>query len=189
MERKILNSVLVVIMAGTVFISCNNGMGSHGSGVSDKNKIDRSQRTVIDSAEYIDFTIQKYNAANYKKSDILFYLGDKTFKNGNSYIKLNRKEGTIEINSDKGYYNGKNDCQIYGIFYFDITAANNDCLYIRSDPGKEGTLLIDNVTFKNDQIPDLTVCIPLYGFSNNRIEVSSIMNGFIVMPSGTYWVR
>jgi len=31
------------------------------------------------------------------------------------------------------------------------------------------------------------VCVPLYGFSRNRIEVSPIMSGYAAMPSGTYW--
>jgi hypothetical protein len=41
--------------------------------------------------------------------------------------------------------------------------------------------------FRNDAMPDLAVCLPLYGYSRNRIEVSSVMDGYIVMPSGTYW--
>jgi hypothetical protein len=176
-----------VIWAVTV-VTCNNGLSSTGSGGGgEKKKIDRSQRTTIDSSEYVDFTVTKYNALTYKREDVLFALGGKTFKNGNSYVKFNRMEGTVEINSDCGYYNGKKNCQIYGKFGFEVMAASSDCLYIRRNPRSGGTLLIDNTTFQNDQIPDLAVCLPLYGFSLNRIEVSSVMNGYIVMPSGTYW--
>ncbi|MDR2923618.1 MAG: hypothetical protein LBU85_09800 [Treponema sp.] len=190
MKKSVLKAVTAAILLSAAVVGCNNGLNSHGnSDGAEKKKMDRSQRTVIDSAEYIDFTSPKYNALTYKKEDVLFTLGGKTFKNGNSYIKFNRSEGTLEINSDRGWYNGKGNCQIYGKFGFEIMAASSDCLYIRRNPRMSGTLLIDNVTFKDDQIPDLAVCLPLYGFSQNRIEVSSVMNGYIVMPGGTYWIR
>jgi hypothetical protein len=66
-------------------------------------------------------------------------------------------------------------------------AASTDCLYIRHNKSLAGTLLIDGEEYRNEQIPDLSVCLPLYGFSKNRIEISPVMNGYIVMPSGTYW--
>lgn len=189
MKKRAWFTALCAVIAAVAVMSCNNGLSSTASGGGEKKKTDRSQRTSIDSSEYVDFTVTKYNALTYKKEDVLFALGGRTFKNGNSSIKFNRAEGTIEINSDRGFYNGKENCQIYGKFGFDILGASSDCLYIRRNPGLSGALLIDNVTFKNDQIPDLAVCLPLYGFSKNRIEVSSVMNGFIVMPSGTYWNR
>jgi len=187
-KRKILIAMAAGITVITV-ISCNNGLtGEYGkSGPSKKH--DRSQRTTIDAGEYIDFTVPKYNAMMFKKEDILITLGEKTFRNGNSYIKINRSEGTIEINSDSGEYKGKSNCQIYGKYGFEIMAASSDCLYIRHNKSLKGTLLIDGEEFKNEQIPDLSVCLPLYGFSKNRVEVSPIMNGYIVMPSGTYWNR
>jgi len=183
-KTKLLMGLAAVVMAALV-VTCNNGLSPLGGG-GEKHK-DRSKKTAIDSSEYIDFTVTKYNALTYKKEDVLFALNGKTFKNGNSHIKFNRLDGTVEINSDSGFYNGKENCQVYGKFGFEIMAASSDCLYIRRDQKTGGILLIDNTTFKNDQIPDLAVCLPLYGFSQNRIEVSSVMNGFIVMPSGTYW--
>jgi hypothetical protein len=182
-KERIAAAVITVITA----ISCNNGLtGEYGKSGATK-KPDRSQRTTIDASEYVDFTVQKYNALMYRKEDILFTLGEKTFRNGNSYIKINRSEGTIEINSDCGEYKGKKNCQIYGKYGFEIMAASSDCLYIRHNKSLKGMLLIDGEEYRNEQIPDLSVCLPLYGFSKNRIEISPVMNGYIVMPSGTYW--
>jgi hypothetical protein len=48
-------------------------------------------------------------------------------------------------------------------------------------------MIMDYKTMINQAVPDLAVCLPLYGYSRNRIEVSPVMNGFIAMPSGTYW--
>jgi hypothetical protein len=163
-------------------------MSSSGSDGSGKNsKRDRSQRTVIDSAEYIDFTGRKHNAKAVRREDMIYALNGNVYKNANSSIVIKAREGTIAVMSDKGNFNGKANCQIYGEFGFDIQAASDDCLYIRKDQNKPGYVMIDGVMYRNDAIPDLAVCLPLYGYSRNRIEVSSVMDGYIVMPSGTYW--
>jgi hypothetical protein len=185
-KQKNYIAMAAVIIVITV-ISCNNGLTGEYEKSGPAKKHDRSQRTTIDASEYFDFTVPKYNALMFRKEDVLFTLGEKTYRNGNSYIKINRSEGTIEINSDSGDYKGKKNCQIFGKYGFEIMAASSDCLYIRHNKSLNGTLLIDGEEFRNEQIPDLSVCLPLYGFSKNRIEVSSVMNGYIVMPSGTYW--
>jgi hypothetical protein len=188
MMKKTLYVFLGVTVMALCMLSCNDGMSSVRDGSSgNKVKRDRSQRTVIDTAEYIDFTVEKYNAATARKEDLLHTLGGFTFKNGNSLIKIKPMEGTVEISSDAGRYNGKDNCQVYGVFTFEVKAAGSDCLYIRRDPRKEGFVMIDGVMLKNDAVPDLAACLPLYGYSRNRIEVSSVMDGYIVMPSGTYW--
>ena len=182
--------VIMGILAGVLALSCNDGMSSsrsRDSGGSGTAKKDRSQRTAIDNQEYFDFTIEKYNARTVKVEDVLFVLNNGTFKNGNSVIKIKPQEGTVEITSDNGRYNGKDNCQVYGKFAIDVKAANSDCLYLRKDPRKEGFVMIDGNMFRNEAVPDLAVCLPLYGYSRNRIEVSPVMDGFIAMPSGTYW--
>ena len=180
--------VTIGVLAVFCILSCNDGMSS----VRNKNgeggaRRDRSKRTVIDEAEYIDFTVEKYNAHTVKLEDVLFTLNNSTFKNGNSVIKIRTQEKTIEFSSDNGRHNGKEHCQVYGKFAIDVKAASSDCLYLRKDPRKDGFVMIDGEMFHNDAVPDLIVCLPLYGYSRNRIEVSSIMDGYIVMPSGTYW--
>ena len=176
------------VMTAVCMLSCNDGLSStRGSVEGKQSKRDRSQRTVIDSAEYFDFTVPKYNAGTIRKEDVLFTLNNSSFKNGNSLIRIKSQEGTVEISSDSGRYNGKENCQVYGVFAFEVRAASDDCLYIRRDPHKEGFVLIDGNMFRNDAVPDLAVCLPLYGYSRNRVEVSPVMDGYIVMPSGTYW--
>ena len=179
-------AVLVILTAMAVF-ACNNGMHSERESGERSARSNRRQRTVIDTQEYFDFTIEKYNAKSIKIQDVLYTLNNGTFKNGNSVIKVKTQEGIIEISSDSGYFNEKNDCQIFGKFPIEVKAASSDCLYLRKDPKGEGYVMIDGIMYQNEAVPDLAVCIPLYGYSRNRIEVSNIMDGFIVMPSGTYW--
>jgi hypothetical protein len=186
---KIRAMLAAIIAAGVVVSGCNHGMSTSSDGGGNRVKRDRSQRTVIDTAQYVDFTIPKYNARTVRREDMLYALNGVTYHNENSSIKIKSMEGTIEIISDNGFYKGKNGCQVYGIFGLDIQAASEDCLYIRHNPRKDGFVMIDGQYLKDEEIPDLEVCLPLYGYSRNRIEVSSIMDGFIVMPSGTYWKR
>jgi hypothetical protein len=194
MRRKIMKIIiwLLALLTMITYSSCNDGISTASGGRKineGKEKRNRSQRTVIDSAEYFDFTGSKYNARTVVKEDMLYALNGATYSNGNSTIKIKMREGEIEISSDKGSYNGKQNCQVYGVFGFDIQAASEDCLYIRKNQKKEGFLMIDGIMYRNDAVPDLAVCLPLYGYSRNRIEVSSVMDGYIIMPSGTYWKK
>jgi len=172
-----------VLMAAAIMVSCD----SEVRGPVNRGTIDRSKKTVIDDQEYIDFTIDKYNAKDHTQEQLAAMLGGRMYRNGNSYLKINALEGTIEISTDRGFFNGKEQCQIYAQYAFEVMAASKDSVYLRRNARKEGLLMVDANVFRNDQIPDLAVCIPLYGYSRNRVEVSSVMNGFIAMPSGTYW--
>ena len=184
---KKLNAVIAGFAVCLFLLSCNDGMSSARSRDGDAGKKDRGKRTSVDSAAYTDFTIEKNNANAAKLEDVMFELNSGTFKNVNSVIKVKSHEQTIEISSDSGMFNGKENCQIYGKFAIEVKAASSDCLYMRKDPRREGFLMIDGVMFRDEAVPELAVCLPLYGYSRNRIEVSPVMDGFIVMPSGTYW--
>ena len=189
---KKLTVVVVVAVMTVVFSACNSGMGENGrtpsSGKTDK--VDRSQRTVIDAMKYTDFTMNSVDAKNFTKQDVMYTLDETyTLKGGNSYITIDRKDGTITLSSDDAWYNDKGGHNMYARYAFDVQAANGNCLYIKMDNKKGAQLIIDDESFSDHAVPDLSVCLPLYGFSRNRIEVSPVMDGYILMPSGTYWAQ
>jgi hypothetical protein len=185
MNKKLIGIVVLVVAA--IVVSCDNGMSTTEKRNTGKPKIDRSRRTVIDSAQYVDFTVAETNAIGWKWEDLATEVSGRLYKNGNSFIKINRSDKTIEMSSDVAFFNGSSNRQFYAKYGFDVQGASSDCLYIRKDPQREGQMIVDNMVLRNDEIPDLAVCIPLYGYSRNRIEVSPVMNGFVAMPSGTYW--
>jgi len=190
MKELVVIWMAAMIVLSLTFFSCNNGLSpARDSGGSKKTKIDRSKTTSIDDSEYVDFTIKKNNAQEMTEQEIIHVLNGTVYRNGNSSILIKPMEGTIEISSDTGTFKGKKNCQIYGVFGFDFKAASSDCMYIRRNQQKDGFLMIDGTVYRNDEIPDLAACIPLYGFSRNRIEVSPVMDGYIVIPSGTYWKK
>lgn len=182
----------LTVIAGVVVIlaACNSGMNNErGTAANGKNdRIDRSQRTVLDAARYIDFTVRENNAAKFTRQDIMYDLNNTyRLRGGNSYITIDRKDGTVTLSSDDAWYKETGGHNMYAKYVFDVQAASSDCLYLKMDSKKKAQLIIDSETMINHAVPDLTVCVPLYGYSRNRIEVSPIMDGFIAMPSGSYW--
>jgi len=184
-----LTGITVIVM---VMAACNNGMGnSGGMNVWGKNdRTDHSQKTVLDAAKYVDFTVRENNAAQFTKLDVMNELnGTYKIAGGNSYITIDRMDGTVTLSSDDAWHNGTGGHNMYARYVFDVQAANGDCLYIKMDKGKKAQFLLDGESMANQAVPDVAVCVPLYGYSRNRIEVSPVMNGFIAMPSGTYWTQ
>jgi hypothetical protein len=187
---KTVRTGVMIIAAIFVVTACNVGL-SDSRGLSSKganDRVDRSQRTVMDAAKYVDFTARTINAAKYTKQDFLFEVsGTYRLAGGNSFITVDRTEGIITLSSDDAWYNDSAGHNMYARYIFDVQAANEDCLYVKISNKRRAYFIIDSTAADNQAIPDLAVCLPLYGFSRNRIEVSPIMDGYIAMPSGTYW--
>jgi len=182
-------AALFLAAAVAVLASCNDGLSSKGGHSSGQNeRRDKSARTIIDAGDYVDLTLEKNNARTISKADVLYKtFGTFKIEGGNSVITVNRNEGTITMSSDDAFYDGREKRQFYAKFSFEVAAASADCLYMRIGKKDKATMIVDNLAFENQSVPDIAVCLPLYGFGSNRIEVSSVMNGFIAMPSGTYW--
>jgi len=187
-----MKKLIVITAVIMTFASCNNGMtGAGGANVKGNNgRADHSQRTVLDAAKYVDFTVKENNASMFTRQDVMFELnGTYKIAGGNSFITIDRSDGTVTLSSDDAWYKDTGGHNMYARYVFDVQAANGDCLYIKMDSKKKAQFLVDNEAKVNQAVPDVAVCIPLYGYSRNRIEVSPVMNGFIAMPSGTYWAQ
>ena len=191
--KKVWKTIVITaaVMAVTVF-ACNDGMSSaRGTQESGSNvRRDKSQRTVIDASKYVDFTARDVNPARFTKQDIMYEL-DGTFylEGGNSYIRIDKRDGTVTVSSDDAREGGKGGNNFFAKYRFDVAAAGGDCLYIKPGEKKGAQYLMNAESLTGEAVPDIAVCLPLYGFSRNRIEVSQVMDGYIAMPSGTYWAR
>ena len=187
-----MKKLAVLAAVSVILAACNSGMGeSGGTAVTGGNdKPDRSRRTVIDSAKYTDFTVPENNAGKFTKQDVLYVLsGTYSMRGGNSFITIDRKEGTITLSSDNARHNNEGGHNMYAKYSFAVQAAGEDCLYIKMGDKKDAHLIIGAESYSGYEVPDLAVCLPLYGFSRNRVEVSPVMEGYILMPPGTYWAE
>jgi hypothetical protein len=189
MKREMNVFLMIFVFVFMNAVSCNNGMdGGRGVSSNRAGKIDRSQRTVLDGAKYVDFTVRGVNAAAFTKQDVMYELnGTYRIAGGNSYITVDRSDGTVTISSDDAWDGESYGHNMYASYVFDVQAANEDCLYIKMGSKAKARMIMDYKALVNQEVPDLAVCLPLYGYSRNRIEISPVMNGYIAMPSGTYW--
>ncbi|MDR0290470.1 MAG: hypothetical protein LBI06_06005 [Treponema sp.] len=179
-------AVAVILL---VLASCNDGIsGTSGTKSSGANeRVDRSRRTSIDPGEYIDLTLEKNNARSVKREDFAsFSYGKFNHSGGNSYISIER-DGSIVMTSDDALHDGKRGNQFYAKFEYTVGAASVDCLYLRPANKENAIMLVNGLSYKGHEVPDLKICLPLYGYGRNRIEISPVMKDFIAMPFGTYW--
>jgi hypothetical protein len=193
LERLVAVYILVTVCIGAcIFASCNDGMSgtSRMSESGQNRRLNRSQRTIIDAGKYTDLTVTANDAQKIAKEDILFMsFGEYKIEGGNSAIKIDRRDGSVTLTSDDAFYKGEGGRQLYAKYRFDVSAANPDCLYIKAGNKQGAVMLIGSEKFEGEAMPDLALCLPLYGFGQNRIAVSPVMNGYIAMPSGTYWKK
>ena len=153
-------------------------------------KKNREEVTSIDSGKFLDVTLNNVNASVVSKKDFnhttygTFYSED-----GSSFISIDPSNNLCFIhtsNSSHPYFNGK---RMDASFIYDLKAASNDVLYL-CPLTMEGVLInIDGKPIKALNAPSFSLYIPLYGFGENRIEVSSVLEGETSLPYGTYWKK
>lgn len=72
-------------------------------------------------------------------------------------------------------------------YEYQIKPASSTTSYLCPKNTEAVTLFIDGRYIPHEDIKDYMTVIPLYGFGENRVEVSPVTKGFSVMPSGAYW--
>lgn len=171
-ENKV-KRITIFIVAVVVLASCTF------------DKIPRNYIGKVDSGKYID--IAKEGTRSLTK-DTLITIASGTYYNEESMIKIDAKSKTIQIKTSVGRLEGdENLHMIDGTYLFSFNAASDKVGYLRHSTRKGLRIKIDGKEISGDKVPDFVTCIPLYGYGENRIEVSSIMDGYMAMPSGTYW--
>lgn len=163
-----------------LFSSCS--MNARG-GSKPSSKISRS---AVDSSEYKDVTLANVNAKILTKTDFAVLCSGE-YKYGNSSIVVDFKKGRLSLRTDSCQlekYAGKS----FSIDYiYTVKAASSSCLYLCPSTYNNLHVECDGVSYKAVEFSSFAAFIPLYGFGQNRLEVSSILAGEIAMPSGTYW--
>jgi hypothetical protein len=178
--RRIL--VCLVLLA-TVLFSCGNPINNT------QKQEAKSKSGKIDNTSYINLTVSGSDARSITREDILG-ISSGVYLNGDSRITIDVNNSTVELSTNNARYGGDGiDHAFYSKYVFTVLPAGKNCAYIQQASRANLTVNIDGVEYKGNDVKDLLTCIPLYGFGESRIEVSSIMDGYIAMPSGTYWKK
>ena len=140
----------------------------------------------VDYNEYIDVTNKDVNASLLKKSDFAV-LSYGTYINGNSYINIDFEKGRVKLYTDNCMYESLKGKSLEAEFVYNVKSANMNTLYLSPTTLYNLTVKVDNKEVKASVLPSFLLYVPLFGFGQSRLEVSSILNGEIGLPSGTYW--
>lgn len=178
----------VLAVTTLAFLSCQpvlNSTKDNMEKIKKKSPLSRS----IDSSYYKDLTLTETDATTLKKPDVLYHSFG-TYYQGESSITIDQATGSITLSGVNVALPGKQGTHSFKTKYvFDVYAASKHCLYIRQSNRADLIAYIDMDELQGNHVPDLLTCVPLYGYGASRIEVSPIMDGFIAMPSGTYWKK
>lgn len=173
---------VALFLSSLLIMSC----GFSGSGTS--KEYENAVTRAVDMDQYIDLTSSMANANTVSKSDFL-YIVEGEYINGDSYIKVNANRGFIELYNPHATIIGFGTGEFKTQFSFSVFPASKQCLYIKQANTSSLIIEFNGKEYSGVSLGDLLTCIPLHGYGAGRIEVSSIMNGFIAMPSGTYWKK
>lgn len=172
---------LLIIM----IVSCGGG----GIGGSSNREYERAVTKAMDTKVFVDLTDGKNNAHNIDKAQFMIVVEGVYRHKSGAFIKLNSRRGTVELYNPEATIEKLGKKEFKAVFPYSVFAANKETLYIKQSNTGTLVVMLNNEEKKAGEFPDLITCIPFMGYGGGRLEVSNIMDGFIAMPSGTYWYK
>ena len=178
----------LVIITGLclLFISCANQINEvQNNKVSDTKKI-KVQRLAMDSGKYVDVTMKNVNASIFDTSYFNSVI-KRNYKSDNCTFNFDTNNQKVHVhikNSKMKGFEGKTiDCT----FKYVLKSSGENCVYICPVKRSDTLCYIDEEVVSLTKLPSFMFYIPLYGFGENRIEVSSIMKNEGAVNCQTLW--
>lgn len=108
-----------------------------------------------------------------------------TYINGNSSIYFSGEKLVFMTPSmtAKGF-EGKS-CRIE--YEYQILPAGDKAVYLCPKNPEKFNVKINGEYIQHSDVPDTLLLIPMWGFGENRIEISSAAAGYSGLPAGAYW--
>lgn len=177
---------LGAVFMSFAFLGCSQNFSS-ASGGQDRSE-SKSVTRSIDSSRYKDVTLESVNASLIEKVDFA-YLVNGTFCSGDSYMKFDMEKGRCVLYTPSCPLERYRGMEFSADFIYTVKAAGKNCLYIMPSTMNGTGYYAGGNYVPAVQGAAFALYVPLYGFGESRIEVSSVLNGEICMPSGTYWKK
>ena len=179
-----MKKICMMVLSAVCVILCGCNFSGGDSSMSTKKKI--AVLHALDKVQYRNVTMNNVNARYLDREDFSSLVSGK-YVNGESYIEIDMERGRCHVyteNCPNAAYKGE---KFESDFVYTVKAAGENCIYLCP-------LSLNKTGYShNDRFVDavegkpFALYLPFYGYGENRLEVSSIMNGEICMPSGTYW--
>ena len=179
---------LLVIITGLclLFISCANQINEvQNNKVSDTKKI-KVQRLAMDSGKYVDVTMKNVNASIFDTSYFNSVI-KRNYKSDNCTLNFDTNNQKVHVYVKKSKMKGFEGKTIDCTFKYVLKSSGENCVYICPVKRSDTLCYIDEEVVSLTKLPSFMFYIPLYGFGENRIEVSSIMKNEGAVNCQTLW--
>ena len=178
----------LVIITGLclLFISCANQINEvQNNKVSDTKKI-KVQRLAMDSGKYVDVTMKNVNASIFDTSYFNSVI-KRNYKSDNCTLNFDTNNQKVHVHVKKSKMKGFEGKTIDCTFKYVLKSSGENCVYICPVKRSDTLCYIDEEVVSLTKLPSFMFYIPLYGFGENRIEVSSIMKNEGAVNCQTLW--
>lgn len=173
-------SVLVLLS-----VSCREGFISEKK---NEKSIQGVKYTVkCDEGEYIDVTGKNASASSVSVSDF-FLVCTQNYKGPSCSLSFDSSSGKLHV-SGKSSLESCRGKDFELSYVFDIKSASENLMYLCPKSPFSVSLIIDGKECDYSSFPSFAYDIPLYGFGSSRLEIASVLEGLVFVPSGTLWSR
>ena len=179
-------SVLFIVSFLVLSVSCKNHLNLGSDSLKTVDKTAKIQRYTVDKGQYVDVTMKNVDAKLFDVS----YFNEMTsfgYKSKNAVIYFDKTKGTVNISVFKSENNSFKGKKMECTFEYDVKAASSNCIYICPKTRNGNVCYIDGEAFSFVNLPSYMFYIPLYGFGENRIEISSVMKNEGILSCQTFW--
>lgn len=155
----------------------------------EKETSSKQVRNAIDSGKYVDFTMKSITPGQYSIESMVS-LSNGTFSDGKNTIKIEKVTEKVTVFlSDVSIPDRDGVHQIEYSFQSKLVRASDNCGYLSPVSSDSIVLNIDGVRSSPHLFKNFSFLIPLHGFGENRLEVSSVLKDRILISGGTFWKK
>ena len=181
-----MKKLVIIPVVCMLFFSCVNQISEvQNNKVTETKKI-KVQRLAMDSGKYVDVTMKNVNASVIDTS-YFNTLINRNYRSDNCILNFDTVNQKVHVhvkNSNmKGFERKTIDCT----FRYVLKSSGENCVYICPVKRSDTLCYIDEEVVSLTKLPSFMFYIPLYGFGENRIEVSSIMKNEGAVNCQTLW--
>ncbi len=184
-DIKMKKAVVIIGMCFMLF-SCANQINEIHDSRKPVQKTIKVQRMAVDSGNYVDVTMKNVNASvidtNYFDSVI-----KNNYKSDNCTINFDKSKNMVSVYVNNSKMKGFEGKTIRCTYKYVLKSSSENCVYICPVKRSDTLCFIDEEPYSLSKLPSFMFYIPLYGFGENRIEVSSIMKNEGAVNCQTLW--
>ena len=178
----------LIILSGLCFLffSCANQINEMHNTKSAVQKTIKVQRLAMDNGTYVDVTMKNVNASVIDTAYFNSVIRN-NYKSDNCVINFEKTNSMVHVKVYRSNMKGFEGKEIECSFKYVLKSSGENCVYICPVKRSDTLCYINGDPHTLSSLPSFMFYIPLYGFGENRVEVSSIMKNEGAVNCQTLW--